>query len=210
MCWTRPEPPTRWGLARGADVNWARVTVTGRYDPAHEIIVRARTANDRVGFEIVTPLVLADGTAVLVDRGWIPPTGSGAATPPQVPPAPTGEVTVVGRVHAPESRGTAPEPFGGVSSVRRITPEKVAPGLPYPVYGAYVTLEEQAPPADPAFVAIAPTYENAWMNAGYVVQWWAFATLALVGYVVLAVKQARSGREWGQEPVATHTGGGGG
>ena len=57
------------------------MTVTGRYDPQHEILARARTVNGRVGFEIVTPLVLADGTAVLVDRGWVPPAGAGAATP---------------------------------------------------------------------------------------------------------------------------------
>ena len=48
------------------------VTVTGRYDPAHEILARVRTLHDNVGFEVITPLVLADGTAVLVDRGWIP------------------------------------------------------------------------------------------------------------------------------------------
>ena len=41
--------------------------------PAHEILARARTVDGRVGFEIITPLVLADGTAVLVDRGWVPP-----------------------------------------------------------------------------------------------------------------------------------------
>src|SRR5262245_14901661 len=56
------------------------VTVTGRYDAAHEILARARTVNDTVGFEVVTPLVQADGTAVLVDRGWIPSAEGGAAT----------------------------------------------------------------------------------------------------------------------------------
>ena len=195
------------GPPPGREDNWARVRVTGRYDPQHEILARARTVNDRVGYEVVTPLVLADGTAILVDRGWVPPGPGGAATPPTVPPAPTGEVTVVGRVHAPESRATAAEPFAGLSTVRRIAPELLASGLPYPLYGAYLTLEEQRPPADPAFVPIAPSYENAWMNAGYVVQWWAFALLALVGYVILAVKHARSGREW-RQPAATHSGGG--
>jgi cytochrome oxidase assembly protein ShyY1 len=202
-----PSAPGTAGPAPGEDLAWTKVTVTGRYDPAHEIQARGRTVDGRVGFEIVTPLVLADGTAVLVDRGWVPPGPGGAATPPTVPPAPTGEVTVVGRVHAPESRATAAEPFAGLSTVRRIAPELLAPGLPYPLYGGYLTLEEQTPPADPAFVPIAPSYENAWMNAGYVVQWWAFALLALVGYAILAVKHARSGREW-RQPAATHSGGG--
>ena len=33
--------------------------------------------------------------------------------------------------------------------------------MPYPLYGAYITLESQTPPADPAFVSIPPDHENA-------------------------------------------------
>ena len=69
------------------------------------------------------------------------------------------------------------------------------PALPYPLYGAYLTLEEQTPPADPAFVPIAPTYENAGMNAGYVVQWWLFAALTLVGFGYLVIREARTPAE---------------
>ena len=110
---------------------------------------------------MITPLVLADGTAVLVDRGWIPAAAGDAATAPVVPAAPSGEVTVVGRVHAPESRATTPEPFGGRLAVRRIGPEQLARSMPYPLYGAYLTLEQQTPPADPAFEPIPPDHENA-------------------------------------------------
>ena len=35
-----------------------------------------------------------------------------------------------------------------------------------------------------------PDTENAWQNAGYVVQWWAFAALTLYGYVYLARREA--------------------
>lgn len=177
------------GVAPAAEASYTRVTATGRFDPAHEVLARARTVGGNVGFEIITPLVLPDGTAVLVDRGWLPPSSAGAAAPPAIPPAPVGEVTVVGRVHAPESRGSVPEPFNGALAVRRVDPALLASALPYPLYGAYVTLES---PTDPAFVAIAPTYENAGMNAGYVAQWWLFAALTLVGYVVLAVREARA------------------
>jgi len=171
---------------------YSLVTVTGRYDPAHEILARARTVDDNVGFEVVTPLVQADGTAVLVDRGWIPSAEGGASAAPKVPPAPTGDVTVVGRVHAPESRSGPAEPFAGTLAVRRIGPAELAPSVPHPLYGAYLTVESQTPPADPAFVPIAPDHENAAMNAGYVVQWWAFATLTLFGYLYLAYKHARA------------------
>jgi hypothetical protein len=46
---------------------------------------------------------------------------------------------------------------------------------------AYITLESQTPPADAAFALIPPD-QNAGMNAGYVVQWWLFAVLTLVGF----------------------------
>lgn len=189
-------PPTASGTGVGPapdpSVLWTRVTVTGRYDPAHEFLVRGRSVNGRVGFEVVTPLVRADGTAVLVDRGWVAPSREGVAVPPQVPPAPSGEVTVVGRLHAPESRADNPAPLGDRLSVRRIAPQRLAEALPYPIYGAYVTLEEQSPPADEAFVPIQPRRENAALNAAYVVQWWLFAGLTLTGYVVLVVREARS------------------
>jgi cytochrome oxidase assembly protein ShyY1 len=184
----RPPVPLR-EVASG--VAWTRVTVTGHYDAAHEILARSRTVEGRVGFEIVTPLVLDDGSAVLVDRGWIAPAEAGAAAVPPVPPAPAGEVTVVGRLHAPESRADRLELMDGHLSVRRIAPAHLAPALPYPLYPAYVTLESQTPPADPVFVAIAPDHENAAMNAGYVVQWWAFAGLTLAGLGYLVVREAR-------------------
>lgn len=192
-----PQPPRAGvaavaGAAPTASAAWTRVTVTGRYDPTHEILARVRTVNDRVGFEILTPLVLNDGSAVLVDRGWVPSSPAGAAATPQFPAAPAGQVTVVGRIHAPESRAGSPEPFGNYLAVRRIAPDRLAPALPYPIFGAYLTLESQSPPADPAFVLIGPDHENATMNAGYVVQWWIFAALTLAGFGYLVVREART------------------
>ena len=70
------------GRSVAGDDEWRLVTVTGTYDPAHEIQVRGRTVASTVGFEIVTPLRLADGTAVLIDRGWVPPAQGGAAAAP--------------------------------------------------------------------------------------------------------------------------------
>src|SRR5215470_4644264 len=57
------------GVVPAASVLWTRVTVTGTYDAAHQILARARTVDGNVGFEVLTPLVLASGDAVLVDRG---------------------------------------------------------------------------------------------------------------------------------------------
>lgn len=174
---------------------WAKVTATGRYDAQHEILVRSRTVDGNVGFEIVTPLVLPDGSAVLVDRGWTAPAEGGATATPQIPPAPTGEVTVVGRVHLPESRAEAPATRDGKLTVRRIAPQRLATALPYPVYGGYLTMEQQTPPADSKLVAVPPDHENAWQNAGYVIQWWMFAAVTVLYFGYLVRKHAHERRD---------------
>jgi cytochrome oxidase assembly protein ShyY1 len=186
-----------------ASVAWTRVTATGRYDAGNQILVRARTVDDRVGFEIVTPLVLADGSAVLIDRGWVPPAAdAGAVAMPDVPPAPDGQVTVTGRLHLTESRPSpvdrrevvSGEAGGGWLETRRISVPRIAGAVPYRLQGAYVLLDTQQPAADERLVPVPVEHENAWMNAGYVVQWWMFAALTLAGLVWLARREARTAR----------------
>jgi cytochrome oxidase assembly protein ShyY1 len=180
---------------------WARVTATGKYDPAHELLARGRTVNGVVGFEVFTPLVLADGTAVLVDRGWVPPSSTGGASAlPEVPPAPAGDVTVLGRVHAPESRAGAPTPVNGKLEVLRVAPDKAATTMPYPLFGAYVTMDSQIPPAQ-GFVPVPPVHENAMMNASYVVQWWLLAGLTLFGFGYAAWRERQSQDDFDREVV---------
>ncbi|HEY2673954.1 MAG TPA: SURF1 family protein [Rugosimonospora sp.] len=190
-----PVPATKVmavGKAPTNDAAWTRVTVTGRYDPGHEIIARERTLNSQVGFEILDPLRLANGAAVLVDRGWLAPAPSGAAlTLPAVPPAPTGEVTVTGLVHLPESKAETAIRTDGKLTVRRISPEKLAGAVPYPLLGGYVTLDSQKPTANsPSFGAIPVDHQDSTMNAGYVVQWWCFALIALIGFCWAAYREA--------------------
>ncbi|SNY31051.1 Cytochrome oxidase assembly protein ShyY1 [Paractinoplanes atraurantiacus] len=188
---SRPTAASASGQAPGKDLAWTKVTVSGRYDTAHEIQARGRTVDGDVGYEIVTPLVLDDGTAVLVDRGWVPAPPGGALAAPTVPAAPTGTVTVVGQLHLSESRPAPIEQRNGRLDTRRISVPKLAHEMPYPVYGAYVLLTEQTPANDAAFTRIPIDHEDAWQNGGYAVQWWLFAVMALFAYGYYARKEAR-------------------
>lgn len=196
---TRPTAAGAAGPAPAEETAWRLVTATGRYDPAHEILVRGRTVAGRVGFEVVTPLLLPDGSALLVDRGWVPPAPGGAIATPVVPPAPAGTVTVVGQVHLSESRPAPLIRRDGRIDTRRIAVPRLAGELPYPVYGAYVLLTEQTPAADPLFVPIEVDRENAWLNAGYTVQWWIFAVMALLAFGWQARREASGGGSGGTD-----------
>lgn len=173
------------GGAPAADRRYTRVTLVGKYDPGNEILVRNRTVGGSVGFEVLTPLVLADGSAVLVDRGWVPPARESASADPKVPAAPIGEVSLTGVVFLPERAIGTVERRDGRLHVRRVSPTQLASALPYPVRGGYVVVDQEG------LRQIPVEHENAWQNGGYVVQWWAFALLTLYGYGYLARREAR-------------------
>ena len=91
-------------LLPGNPVDWAawryrNVSAEGIFDPARQILIDNKIEQGHAGYHVVTPLLLAEGRAVLVDRGWIAAGESRARLPIAVPPA--GKVTVHGRVNIP-------------------------------------------------------------------------------------------------------------
>jgi surfeit locus 1 family protein len=88
-------------LARDAATaagQWQRhIALTGEWDAAHTVFLMNRTMDQRSGFYVMTPLRLPDGSAVVVQRGWVP---RDDADPMKVPPVatPAGTVKVSGHV----------------------------------------------------------------------------------------------------------------
>lgn len=99
--WRHMPPLGGAELARVAQEVQAQVhrpaVVEGRWDPAHTIYLDNRQMQGRPGFYVVTPLLLDDGTAVLVQRGW-QPRDPVDRTRVSAPPTATGRVTVQGRI----------------------------------------------------------------------------------------------------------------
>ncbi|MFA7767138.1 SURF1 family protein [Streptomyces sp. NPDC048723] len=177
---------------------WRSVTATGTYDTAHEVVVRMRTDNDdKVGFHVLTPLVLSDGRVVLVNRGWVPGGDDPRAYPP-VPAAPTGEVTVTGRLKADEtSGGSGIKDRKGLPDrqVMLINSEQQAEYLGRTVLGGYLELTAPAP-ADGAPEPISdPDHDSIGPHMAYAIQWWLFAGAVPVGWVVLVRREKREREE---------------
>ncbi|MCF4166526.1 SURF1 family protein [Zavarzinia compransoris] len=83
---TTIEDPEAW--------RYRNVTVTGTFRHADEIHIIAYSAASKQGYQIVTPMVRADGSTVLVNRGWIPTENREPETRPESLVA--GVVTVTG------------------------------------------------------------------------------------------------------------------
>ncbi len=82
---------------------YRRITLAGRWQPEATVYLDNRQMHGRPGFFVVTPLVLADGSAVLVQRGWQPRDMSDR-TRVVVPPTPGGPVEIAGRIAPPPAR----------------------------------------------------------------------------------------------------------
>src|SRR5882672_3349707 len=66
-----------------------RVSLRGIFLAERTVLLDNKLRDHRIGYEVVTPLRLDDGSSVLVDRGWF-------ARGTQEPPAPPGRVRVEG------------------------------------------------------------------------------------------------------------------
>src|SRR5262249_36439425 len=59
-----------------------RISADGSWDGSRQLLVAGRPQDGRTGFWVLTPLVLGDGSAVPVVRGWAAGPGDPAAAPP--------------------------------------------------------------------------------------------------------------------------------
>lgn len=72
-----PLPAT---IADPPALRFRKVSVQGTFDHGREIHLFAHTKRGNLGYQVITPLQQADGTWVLVNRGWVPDARKDAAT----------------------------------------------------------------------------------------------------------------------------------
>jgi surfeit locus 1 family protein len=80
-----------------------RTQVTGQWLDRWTVFLDNRQLDGRPGFFVLTPLRLSDGTAVVVQRGWLPRHFL-EREQVQAPVLPEGEVQLLARIAAPPSR----------------------------------------------------------------------------------------------------------
>jgi surfeit locus 1 family protein len=166
-----------------------RLSLVGRYDAEHQFLLDNRTHDGRPGYEVLTPLVRSDGRVLLVDRGWVPFTGSRKQLPDitcHCDPAAT--VTLIGR--------SDDLPAAGLAAGRAAPPVDGT----WPKVTSYPTMNELSAAMgrtlEPRIVLLDPREPNGyirdWRPPGmqpvrhwsYAIQWWAFAVVAVIFWAV--------------------------
>lgn len=165
----------------------------GTFAPDQEVLVRSQVWNGTAGFHVITPLVRADGSALLVNRGWVPLEMDDVPVPARPP---EGEVDLIGTVRLSQTRGPvgpSDPPEGDLQQVARVDINRIARQLEWPVLSVYVVAQETGREGLPIAVE-APDFADQGPHLAYAVQWFAFALISLIGYLFL-LRRARSRRD---------------
>jgi cytochrome oxidase assembly protein ShyY1 len=189
------------------------ITATGRWDRAHQLLVADRYLAGERGWWVLTPLVLDDGGAVAVVRGWVPSPDDPAASVDRLPPG-DADVDVEGVLRPAEppidrkpgaGTGLPPGQIDGVDLTRLVQQ------WPQRLYTGYVVLTADRPAPQPAGPRLVPptapfNQTLAWQNLSYAVQWFVFAGFLLALWYRL-VRDDHLGRLPSARPDAPTPGG---
>jgi len=161
-----PPLPVRRDIAADS-ARQRRVVAQGVYDFSAERTWPGRSFQGTPGVALITPLRLADGSAVLVDRGWVPSPDAFHVAHTLYREPDTVTVTGIALI-PPRGRGDV----------------DVAGYLPF-----VVQLETPEPPPNRGLPRRwpTPTFDDG-PHLSYAIQWFSFALIALVGTAVLIRK----------------------
>ncbi|MDH4118445.1 MAG: SURF1 family protein, partial [Acidimicrobiia bacterium] len=155
-------------------------------------LVRSQTFRSEAGFHVITPLEIAEGRFVLVNRGWVPLVMD---TPPVAASPPTGEVTELAFIRLSQQRPTfgQTEPPGILTVVPRIDLARIQEQIPGDL--APVWVQRISATADTLPMPLSsPDTSDTGPHVLYAIQWFAFAVIALVGFGFLVRGHSRRGR----------------
>ncbi len=180
--------------ATGDDVGsleFRRATATGVFQPEHEVLIRSQVYQGAAGFHVITPLLGEEGSAVLVDRGWVP---LGMDDVPVVEAAPPeGEITIEGWVRPTQERqalGPVDPGDGRLVAMNRVDIDRIQDQVPFDLTPVYLSLLGEQETGQP-ILASAPTFEDEGSHLAYAIQWFGFTVVGIVGYFMLIRRSAK-------------------
>lgn len=187
-----------------ADREWRLVTLAGTWRPDAEALLRLRSIDGELVYQVLTVFDPADGPEILVNRGYVPVGENNAV--PDYPDAPTGEVDITARLRTAETGQTEPVPVDGLPAVRAIDPVVLGDTLGHSVVPqGYLQLAGEQPGSlTPAPI---PSIENG-PYLSYGMQWLAFGVLAPAALLYFAWAELRARRRDAESGVDTEHGNG--
>ena len=197
-------------------IRYRRVRLEGEYDFEHEVALTGRSRDGSPGVHLITPLMVPGADrAVLVNRGWVYSPDAARVDFAAWRTSPQAEGVAYVELFGERKTGDA-TPASNPRAVRWIDSASVAGVVPYPVSPYYVVLlpdsgqsrggsanvlpgreagggsggEPQSPGDAPGRLTIPDLGEGP--HLGYAVQWFIFASVAVIGVTALLWSERKS------------------
>jgi cytochrome oxidase assembly protein ShyY1 len=171
-----------------AAVQWRPAGARGTYLPDEQVLIVNRSQGGVAGMNVLTPLLLDDGRAIIVNRGFI----ALNATPPA---APSGEVKVVGLLRSTEARttGQAREASGELTEFFRLDIARLQEQIEPELLNVALVAEVSEPADSTTLLPVSSPELSEGSHLSYAIQWLIFATAVIVGWI-LAVRKSVANR----------------
>jgi surfeit locus 1 family protein len=172
-----------------SSVVFRRAIVAGSPDYDAEIVFTGRSRNGSPGVYLLTPVrVPGMSAAVLVNRGWV--YAPDAATVQQ-PAWRESRMTFVGYLDTLRAGGTAADSaqLRRGRRVRTLAAKTIRSVMPYAVADHFLVVTENGSDRTPARLPLPQLNDGP--HVSYAIQWFAFATIAVVGAMVVTLRARR-------------------
>jgi len=180
------EAPVPFDSLRGdtTQTTWARVTLSGRFRYDLEQVLGPRVSEGSPGVFLLTPLERpGNDTLVLVTRGWVYSADGAAVERERWREADT--VSLAGYVLAVPADGPPP-PADTLRPIRVLSQAAVRARLARPFAAVQVVMTSDSTARTDSVPRRLPLpVVDAGPHFSYMLQWFAFATIALIGGVIL-------------------------
>jgi surfeit locus 1 family protein len=181
--------------AEAADYRFRRFELTGRFDPERHILLDNIVMAGRTGYQVLTPFYTG-GKTVLVNRGWVPADVDRSKLPTVNIDDDERTITaILNRFPVPGMRMDMPQEFSTTWPRRMLYPtrDELAKSLGEELPDYQLQLDKGLPGGfarDWKPLEIGPE-----KNYGYAFQWFAFALLTLIFYVILNLRWNRQHKD---------------
>jgi len=173
---------------RAAGASVEQVSLRGEFDPRYTVLLDNKLNRGRPGYHVVQPLRMAQGTYVLVNRGWTAAGASRAQTPDVR--TPTGAISLTGvrltrfaRTYEP----AAAKPEGRVWQNVAIEQFSAWSGLALERY----VVEQHSALDDGLLRDWPPAEAGHEKNEMYALQWYSLAALSIALFLVLNLRREK-------------------
>jgi len=172
------------GITYGTDSEWRSVYATGTWDVAHQVLVRKKSQESDLGFWVITPLDLSDGSVLMVNRGWRAAEKSATDTPTVITP-PAGVVETLGRIRNVKARTKTKPNDLPVGQVDVVAPTEIVSGTST-IRDVYIEMTNSRPNSVSSDLKPipAPTITEG-PHRSYALQWIFFMIMTVIGWVIL-------------------------